>query len=176
MSRKGLEQLVRPVCVPAGSHSPVDCGRERGQRGPFRRTKVSQRWEAFFCLFPALRQNPRCVTLGTEGPSPGPGRGKARGVPRREVDGMKLFTYADRYLKQSSWKDLALVKFCLCAIGVLLGLAVPRSRRRQVAFGALVVFATTYVPLMAKFLHVVMQTRREEQLTAAAREAAESEE
>lgn len=89
---------------------------------------------------------------------------------------MNLFTYADRYLKQSSWKDLALVKFCLCAIGVLLGLAVPRSRRRQVAFGALVVFATTYVPLMAKFLHVVMQTRREEQLTAAAREAAESEE
>ena len=51
LSRKGLEQLVRPVCVPAGSHSPADCGRERGQRGPFRRTKVSQKWEAFFVCF-----------------------------------------------------------------------------------------------------------------------------
>lgn len=82
---------------------------------------------------------------------------------------MKLFTYADRYLKQSSWKDLALVKFCLCAVGVLIGLAVPRSRR-QIAFGALVVFATTYIPLMYKFLHVVVQARREEELAAQAEE------
>lgn len=77
---------------------------------------------------------------------------------------MKLFTYADRYLRQSSWKDLALVKFCLCAVGVLIGLAVPRSRRRQFAFGALVVFVTTYIPLMYKFLHVAVQARREEVL------------
>lgn len=77
---------------------------------------------------------------------------------------MKLFTYADRYLQQSSWKDLALVKFCLCAVGVLIGLAVPRSRRRQFAFGALVVFATTYIPLMYKFLRVAVQARREEEL------------
>lgn len=77
---------------------------------------------------------------------------------------MKVFTYADRYLRQSSWKDLALVKFCLCAVGVLIGLAVPRSRRRQFAFGALVVFATTYIPLMYKFLHVAVQARREEEL------------
>lgn len=77
---------------------------------------------------------------------------------------MKLFTYADRYLRQSNWKDLALVKFCLCAVGVLIGLAVPRSRRRQFAFGALVVFATTYIPLMYKFLHVAVQARREEEL------------
>lgn len=77
---------------------------------------------------------------------------------------MKLFTYADRYLRQSSWKDLALVKFCLCAVGVLIGLAVPRSRRRQFAFGALVVFVTTYIPLMYKFLHVAVQARREEEL------------
>lgn len=84
----------------------------------------------------------------------------------REVNAMKLFTYADRYLKQSSWKDLALVKFCLCAVGVLIGLAVPRSRRRQFAFGALVVFAATYIPLMCKFAHAVMQARREEELAA----------
>ena len=88
---------------------------------------------------------------------------------------MKLFTYADRYLKQSSWKDLALIKFCLCAIGVLIGLAVPRSRRRQFAFGAVVVFLTTYLPLMNKFAHVVVQARREEELSEAEEPAAEPE-
>lgn len=96
--------------------------------------------------------------------------GKTGAASAREVNAMKLFTYADRYLKQSSWKDLALVKFCLCAVGVLIGLAVPRSRRRQIAFGALVVFATTYIPLMYKFLHVVVQARREEELAAQAEE------
>lgn len=80
---------------------------------------------------------------------------------------MKLFAYADRYLKQSNWKDLALIKFCLCAVGVLLGLAVPRSRRRQIGFAAVVVLISTYVPLMYKFLHVVVQARREEELAQA---------
>ena len=36
--------------------------------------------------------------------------------------------------------------------------------------GALVVFATTYIPLMYKFLHVVVQARREEELAAQAEE------
>ena len=80
---------------------------------------------------------------------------------------MKLFGYADRYLQQSNWKDLALVKFCLCAVGVLLGLAVPRSRRRQIGFAAVLVLVVTYVPLMNKFLHVVVQARREEELARA---------
>ncbi len=88
---------------------------------------------------------------------------------------MKLFTYADRYLKQSSWKDLALIKFCLCAMGVLIGLAVPRSRRRQFAFGAVVVFLTTYLPLMNKFAHVVVQARREEELSEVEEPAAQPE-
>ena len=29
--RTGIEKLVRPSYVPAGSHSPVDCGKERGR-------------------------------------------------------------------------------------------------------------------------------------------------
>ena len=79
----------------------------------------------------------------------------------------KLLSAADAYIAEMNWKDLALVKFCLCAMGVLIGLAVPRSRRRQFAFGAAVVFLTTYLPLMSKFAHVVVQTRREEELAAA---------
>ena len=34
----------------------------------------------------------------------------------------KLFDSADLYLKQSDWKNLALIKFCLASIGLLVGL------------------------------------------------------
>ena len=119
-----------------------------------------------FCCFIAVPLR-LCYTGHREPPTRSRAGEHGRGVPRREVTVMKLFTYADQYLKQSSWKDLALVKFCLCAMGVLIGLAVPRSRRRQFAFGAAVVFLTTYLPLMSKFAHVVVQTRREEELAAA---------
>ena len=37
----------------------------------------------------------------------------------------RLFDCADHYIQARDWKMLAGLKFCLCAIGVLLGLAVP---------------------------------------------------
>lgn len=64
----------------------------------------------------------------------------------------KLFAAADAYLEQASWRDLALVKLCLCAMGVLLGLAAPKRLRKWAAFGAMAVFVATYLPLMLKFL------------------------
>lgn len=65
-----------------------------------------------------------------------------------------LFTIADDYIRQSDWRDLALIKFCLCAMGVLLGLAVPRRTRKLAAVLALFTFIGTYVPLMIKFFGV----------------------
>lgn len=41
-----------------------------------------------------------------------------------------LFSCANQYVKESDWKDFALVKLCLCAIGVMIGLAVPKRKRR----------------------------------------------
>ena len=35
-----------------------------------------------------------------------------------------LFTSADRYLRASDWKDIALIKLCLFAIGLLAGMQV----------------------------------------------------
>ena len=68
----------------------------------------------------------------------------------------KLLSYADRYCHQSSWKDLALLKFCLCAVGVVIGLLIPAHRRKAVLFAALAVFAGTYVPLMYDFLSLML--------------------
>lgn len=63
----------------------------------------------------------------------------------------KLFSAADAYISKMNWKDLALVKLCLCAAGVMLGLAAPKKLRKWAALGAVVIFVTTYIPIMLKF-------------------------
>ena len=64
----------------------------------------------------------------------------------------RIFNCADRYIHTRDWKMLAQVKFCLCAIGILLGLSVPEKHRKTAAAGAVGVFLATYIPLMADFL------------------------
>lgn len=74
----------------------------------------------------------------------------------------KLFSAADAYIAKMNWKDLALVKLCLCAAGVMLGLAAPKKLRKWAAFGAVVVFVATYLPIMLKFLpHLEGEMRKE---------------
>ena len=41
----------------------------------------------------------------------------------------KLFDYAQRYIKGMSVRDMAALKFCLCAVGTMIGLAVPKKRK-----------------------------------------------
>ena len=43
---------------------------------------------------------------------------------------MKLFQVADRYCKESSWKTLALLKICLFSIGVMVGMLVPKEKKK----------------------------------------------
>lgn len=38
-----------------------------------------------------------------------------------------LFAIADVYIRQSDWRDLALIKFCLFSMGVLAGVLVPKT-------------------------------------------------
>ena len=64
----------------------------------------------------------------------------------------RLFDCADRYIQSRDWKMLAGLKFCLCAIGILLGLSVPGKHKKCAAVGAFGVFLATYIPLMADFL------------------------
>ena len=45
----------------------------------------------------------------------------------------RLFDCADHYIQARDWKMLAGLKFCLCAIGVLLGLAVPGKHKKCAA-------------------------------------------
>mgnify|MGYP006071759637 CR=1 FL=1 len=74
----------------------------------------------------------------------------------------KLLSAADAYIAKMNWKDLALVKLCLCAAGVMLGLAAPKRVRKWAALGAVAVFVATYLPIMLKFLpHLEGEMRKE---------------
>ena len=74
----------------------------------------------------------------------------------------RLFSAADAYIAKMNWKDLALVKLCLCAAGVMLGLAAPKRVRKWAALGAVVVCVATYLPIMLKFLPHLIAWGREE--------------
>ena len=58
----------------------------------------------------------------------------------------------------SDWMDLARIKLCLCAVGILLG-AAHSQHRKAAALGAGVVFAATYLPLMGCFFALVRRER-----------------
>lgn len=67
----------------------------------------------------------------------------------------KIFEYANDYAKQSTWKDFALVKFCLCAIGVIIGVLLPKSFQTVALIIAGGIFVITYIPLMIKFIKII---------------------
>ena len=68
-----------------------------------------------------------------------------------------LFSCANQYVKESDWKDFALVKLCLCAIGVMIGLAEQKKKKKMPLLIAAIVFIATYIPLMTKFLRIVFR-------------------
>lgn len=43
---------------------------------------------------------------------------------------MKLFKIADQYCKESTWKTLALVKFCLFSMGLMAGMKIPEEKKK----------------------------------------------
>ena len=63
---------------------------------------------------------------------------------------MKMFDAANRFCRQSTWKTLAALKVCLLALGVMVGLLLPDACRIPV------VFVVTCVPLVAKYIRILM--------------------
>ena len=48
----------------------------------------------------------------------------------------KLFEVADRYVETSDWKIIAVLKFCLISLGVILGMEVKEKSRKPVFIAA----------------------------------------
>lgn len=68
-----------------------------------------------------------------------------------------IFVIADKYLQKSSWKDMAMLKFCLFSIGILAGMKVSEKNKKRVAVSAFLVFLITYIPLMKKFVGIAAE-------------------
>lgn len=69
----------------------------------------------------------------------------------------KLFDLGNRYAKESTWKDFALVKFCLFAIGLAAGTQIPDKHKKKAVGAAACVFAATYIPLMTKVFRIAFK-------------------
>lgn len=74
----------------------------------------------------------------------------------------KLIGYGSKYIKQMTVIDVGLLKICLCAMGIIIGLCTPQKHREKVAVIASFMFAMTYVPVMGSFIHFVTKTRKSE--------------
>ncbi len=66
----------------------------------------------------------------------------------------KLFDAANHYIETSDWKIIAMLKFCLISLGVIIGMQIRPEQKKPVFLSALSVFGLTYVPLMIKFFRV----------------------
>ena len=66
----------------------------------------------------------------------------------------RMFEAANRYIESSDWKIIAVLKFCLISLGMIIGMQIRPAYKKPVFLGALGVFGITYVPLMVKFYRV----------------------
>ena len=66
----------------------------------------------------------------------------------------RLFAAANQFCKESDWKTIAALKFCLLSLGVVIGMLLPQSARPAVIGICLVVFVVTYIPLMIKLFRI----------------------
>lgn len=72
-----------------------------------------------------------------------------------------LFELGNQYAKESDWKDFALLKLCLCAMGIVIGTQVTPEYKKTVIRASIGVFIATYIPLMAKIFKIMMRDNTE---------------
>lgn len=74
----------------------------------------------------------------------------------------KLFALADRYLQESDWKTMAMLKFCLLGLGISVGAMVPSKYKKTAVAVGLPLFFVTCLPLMAKLIHLAAEQKAED--------------
>lgn len=70
----------------------------------------------------------------------------------------KLLAAGNLYLKKMDLTDVALLKLCVGALGVLIGLGCAKRHRKSVGFFAGFLFVVTWIPVMGKFVRALTDT------------------
>lgn len=73
----------------------------------------------------------------------------------------KLIAAGNLYLKKIELTDIALIKLCVGAIGVLVGLGAAKKHKRTAGLLAGVLFVATYIPLMGKLIRVLVDSEED---------------
>jgi hypothetical protein len=74
----------------------------------------------------------------------------------------ELLNYANGYIRKMNVSDIAMLKACLCSLGLLAGLAIPKKHKKKAAGIAATTFAFTYAPLMTKLLVTVLEESKKQ--------------
>ena len=69
------------------------------------------------------------------------------------------FHYADAYIKECDWKDMALIKICLFSLGVFIGTLLPTRRKKCILIISSLVYVARYIPIMTKFVKSILSSR-----------------
>jgi hypothetical protein len=69
----------------------------------------------------------------------------------------KLFDFGNRYARESTWKDFALVKICLFSMGLAAGTKIPEKHKKKAIGAAACLFAGTYPLLMTKVFRLAFR-------------------
>ena len=73
----------------------------------------------------------------------------------------RIFASANEFVRESDWKDLAVLKFCLLSLGLLAGMQIAERCKKGVRIAASIVFTLTYIPLMVKYLRILIGKGKE---------------
>ena len=73
----------------------------------------------------------------------------------------KLFRVADRYIQSSDWKVIAVLKFCLISLGMIVGMLIKPEHKKVVMVSALAVFMASYIPLMDRLFRMFTETEQD---------------
>ena len=75
----------------------------------------------------------------------------------------RIMKSVKKYIERVNIWDISFLKICLCAMGILIGLGVSENKKRSVGAAALFVFIATYIPLMAKYVGVVVGEKEQDE-------------
>ena len=62
---------------------------------------------------------------------------------KEDIDMKRLFDAANRYIETSDWKTIAVLKFCLIALGLMVGMQIKPEHKKPVLLGAAGTFVMT---------------------------------
>lgn len=64
----------------------------------------------------------------------------------------KLTAFLNDYVLECDWKDMALIKTCVCAFGVMLGLTVKKERKKPIMILSSLIFLLTACMTAVRFV------------------------